>query len=446
MSDARDRKESSRRTFVKRASVAAGAASLARGGFGASNLETLALDGGPKAVTLPAQRQAAVTRWPRYGAEEKTALSDLLDSNRFYEEIPLLEKEAREYFTAPHAKAHCNGTSAIISAFFALNLPAGSDILAPSYTAWATTAPLHLLGLVPVFVDIDPRTACLDVDHAKRRLTARTRAIIVNHAWGLPCEMDRIAAFAKEHGLRVIEDAAQAQGAVLQDRKIGTWSDIGAFSFQMSKTLPAIEGGIAVYQTREAYERATAFANYELPASFPQDSPYRKYAGTGFGPKFRIHPLAASIARQQMRKLDRMNESTGANVTRLANRLLELPGLSMQHCRPDMKRVYWAAHIVFLDEKKAGFSRVALLKALAAEGVRASGTPYDEQHKYALYSEAQWWHHKPDIPESLPGCAQVNRTSIRLPLFREAASELIDQYARAFEKIWAHRGSLARLS
>ncbi len=429
---------------MRNTSAAGAVSTLTHVALGASKLEPLALNGGPKAVQWPADKQAAVTKWPRYGAEEKQALSTLLDNNRFYAEIPLLERETRDYFHAPYAKAHCNGTSALISAFFALNLPAGSEILAPSYTAWATTAPLHLLGLVPVFVDVDPRTACFSVEDAERRLTAQTRAIVVNHAWGLPCEMDHISAFAKKHGLRVVEDAAQAQGAVLQGRKAGSWGEIGAFSFQMSKALPAVEGGIAIYQSREAYERATTFGNYELPSSFPADSAYRKYAGTGFGPKFRIHPLAAAIARQQLAKLDRMNAVAAQNASSLNQRLLELPGLAAQHVRADMQRVYWSAHLLFFDAKRAGFSKAALLKALEAEGVRISGAPYDEQHKYVLYSEVKWWHHKPPIPKHLPGCAQVNASSLRLPLFREPAPELIDQYARAFEKVWAHRSALAR--
>lgn len=433
------RQSGSRRSFLRQASAIAGGAGVA-----SARIETLALNGGPKSVTWPAERVAAVTKWPRYGAEEKQALADLLDNNRFYEEIPLLEKEACEYFGVAYAKAHCNGTSALISAFFALDLPAGTDILAPSYTAWATTAPLHLFGFVPVFVDVDPRTACLDVEDAERRLTPRTRAIVMNHAWGLPCELDRISSFAKKHGLRVIEDAAQAQGAAVQGRKAGTWGEIGAFSFQSSKTLPAVEGGLALYRTREQYERAVAFGNYDLPGRFPEDSAYRKYTGTGFGPKFRIHPFAAAVARKQQGRLDAMNRVTAGQAAALNRRLQDLPGLSPQHCRADIERVYWASHMLFFDERKAGFPKGSLLKALAAEGVRVSGAPYAEQHKYALYSEEKWWHHKPVIPE-LPGCAQVNQSSLRLPLIHEEAGELIEQYGRAFEKVWAHRGSLARV-
>jgi dTDP-4-amino-4,6-dideoxygalactose transaminase len=146
-----------------------------------------------------------------------------------------------------------------------------------------------------------------------------------------------------------------------------------------------------------------------------------------------------------MLKLDERNALIASQVRRLNDRLTALPGLSTQRARPDMKRVHWAAHILFLDEKKAGFAKSVLIKALQAEGVRASGASYPEQHKFTLYREARWWHHPPQIPDELAGCTEVNRTTVRLPLFTAEAAEVIDQYAAAFEKVWAHRETLAKL-
>ncbi len=426
-----------RRGFVRATAVAMSAA-------GARAVETLAVDGGPKAVRLPAERIAQITRWPRYSEEEKRCVAELLDNNRFYQEIPLLEEEMKRALPAPFVKAHCNGTGGLLSAFFALDLPRGSEILAPSYTAWATTAPLHLFGYVPRFVDIHPRTMTFDLDDARKRLTAQTRAIVVMHSAGNPCDMDHICAFAKEKGLIVVEDACQAQGASLQGRQMGTWGSIGVFSFQSSKILPAIEGGAGIYQTREYYERATTFGNYELPSSFPAESPYRKYAGTGMGPKLRIHPLAAAIARRQLPKLEAHNALVDAQVRRLTDRLVQLPGISRPHCRADAKRVYWGSHVLFLDEAKAGCPKETLLKALRAEGVQISPGAYDEQHRYRLYAEAKWWHHPVAIPEDLHGTTEVNKTAVKLPLFREEAAELIEQYAQAFEKVWARRAGIKR--
>jgi len=432
------RSTGTRRSFVRTGAAAAIGASAARGA------EALAVDGGQKAVRVPAERVAAVTRWPRFNDEEKRVLVDLLDNNRFYQEIPLLEDELKNALRAPFVKAHCNGTGALLSAFFALDLPRGSEILAPSYTAWATTAPMHLFGYVPRFVDINPRTMTFDLDDARKRLTPQTRAIITMHSAGNPCDMDHICVFAKERGLAVVEDACQAQGASLKGKPMGTWGAIGVFSFQSSKILPAIEGGAGVYQTRDYYERATLFGNYELPSSFPADSPYRTYAGTGMGPKLRIHPLAAAIARKQLGKLDGHNAVVDAQVVRLTDRLVQLPGVSRPFCRPDAKRVYWGSHVLFIDEAKAGCSRDAIFKALRAEGVQISPGAYDEQHKYRLYSEAKWWHHPVVIPQDLHGTTQVNRTAVKLPLFREEAPDLVEQYALAFEKVWARRASLAK--
>lgn len=366
-----------------------------------------------------------------------------MESNRYYQEIPLLEKETQAQVGVPFCKAHCNGTSALMSMFFALDLPAGSEILVPSYTASATIVPMRFFGLVPVFTDIDPATACLDLHHAAKVITPRTRAIVPMHSWGRPCDMDEIAAFAKERGLIVLEDAAQAQGASLQGRPMGAWGAMGMFSYQTSKVLPAIEGGMGLYQNRTYYERATAFGNYDLPGSFPADSAYRKYHETGFGPKFRIHPLAAAIARRQLTVLPARNTLIREQTQRLNARLTALPGLSEQKRRADMSRVHWAANILFFDAAKAGFAKDRLLKALNAEGVRASAAPYPEQHKFAIYREAQWWHHAPVVPDVLPGCERVNAATLRLPLFNEAAPELLEQYAAAFEKVWAHRKSLA---
>jgi dTDP-4-amino-4,6-dideoxygalactose transaminase len=429
-----------RRAFVQTGAAVTG---LGAAGLRAESRETLALNGGPKAVNIPADKIGAILKWPRYGAEEKGAVAALLDNNNWYAEIPALEQEMKEVLQAPYVKAHMNGTSALMSMFFALDLPPGSEILAPSYTAWATTAPMHFFGYVPAFVDIQPRTMTFDLEYAKRRINSRTKAILPMHSFGNPCDMDQICNFARQQGLIVLEDAAQAQGASLKGKPMGMWGSIGVYSFQSSKVLPSIEGGAGVYQTREHYERATTFGAYELPAGLPPDSPYRAYQGTGIGPKLRIHPLAAAIARRQLRKLDEHNAMVGAQLQRLNQRIAALPGISYPYTRPDARRVYWASNMIFIDEQKAGAPKAALLKALRAEGVPASPGAYDEQHRFKLYSEAKWWHHPVHIPEDLHGTTQVNRQAVRLPIFHDEASELIEQYARAFEKVWAHRSDLA---
>ena len=427
---------SSRRKFLK--STGAVAAGLALGGgsrAGAEKKETLAVNGGPKAVTVPYND---ASHWPLYGEDEEKVVLQLVKSPN-YGPIAQLEKDWKEFIQSPYVKAHCNGTSALTSLFFALDLPPGSEIMVPSYTFFATIVPMRLFGYVPVFVDINPRTLNFDLEDAKKRVTANTKAVLPVHWIGLPCDMDQICDWAKEKGLSVLEDSCHAHGAKLKGKTMGTWGRMGAFSFQASKPLPGIEGGMGTYQEKDDYDRATAFGHYGLC-----DGKYAKYKGSGLAVKFRIHPIAAALVRSQLRGLAERNKSGAAQVRRLNDRLVQLPGLYEQTSgRSDVERLHYAWNMLFIDPAEAGMSREACVKALNAEGVRGGPVSYTLQHKLPLYAEEQWWHHKPVVPD-LPGSEKANATAIGLPYFTSEQPELVDQWAKAFEKVWAHREELGK--
>jgi len=435
---------STRRTFLKTTGALAAGLSLTRPSpAGPSNVETLALNGGPKAVDYPDSRHREAYRWPLYGTAEEKAVVQLI-RNPSYSPIDLFEKDWKEFTGSPFVKAHCNGTGALTSMFFALNLPPGSEIMVPSYTFFATIVPMRLFGLTPVFVDINPRTLNFDLEDAKKRLTKNTKAVLPVHWIGLPCEMDHICEWANQKGLIVLEDAAHAHGAALKGKKIGTWGRMGIVSYQATKPMPAIEGGMGMYQHREDYERATSFGHYSVPASFPEGSEYAKYEGTGLGVKFRMHPFAAALARCQLHGLTQRNAAGVAQVRRLNDRILHLPGLYEQTSgRTDMTRLHYSWNMLFINQAEAGMSRETCVKALQAEGVHTSAFSYRLQHKCPLYAEADWWDHKPVVPE-LPGSEEANATALPLPYFTSAVPELIDQYVKAFEKVWAHRHAVSK--
>ena len=178
-----------RRSFVQTAGVAVASLGMTRSSLVGQSRETLALNGGSKSVTFPADKQQAIFRWPRYGQVEKKALHDLIDSGKFYDELPQFEKEWKAYTKSPFVKAHMNGSSALTSMYFALDLPPGSEIMVPSYCFFATCLAMRFFGYVPVFVDVNPHTSTFDLDDAKRRLTPRTKALVPMHAWGPPISL-----------------------------------------------------------------------------------------------------------------------------------------------------------------------------------------------------------------------------------------------------------------
>ena len=437
---------SDRREFLKTAGAAAAGFYLAGGisrataqdaAPAAATAETLALNGGAKAVTAP-----SATRWPIYGKEEEEAVVALL-RNVDYGPIEQFEKAWGEFHKTPLCKAHCNGTSALTAMLFALDYPPGSEILVPSHDAWFGVVPMRFFGLVPAWVDSHPRTMNVDVEDCKRRLTPKTRAIMVVHWFGLPCDMDHICNFAKEHGLDVVEDCSHAHGASLNGQLVGTWGRMSGFSLQTTKPLPAIEGGVGMYKTRLDYERAVAYGEYWAPPTFPETSPYRKYSGTALGGKLRMHPVSAILATIQLKRLQERNTAGVAQMKRLNDRLTQLPGLFAPEVRPECQRVYYSSNLLFIDPAKAGMSREACVKALAAEGVGVTPYSWELLHNYTIFKEPQWWHHLPAVPDKLPGCDESNRTAISLPYFTSDAPELVEQYVKAFEKVWAHRKELA---
>jgi len=431
---------SSRRAFLVSSGAIAAGMYLGRPSTARGARETLAVNGGKKAVT--ASRSGA-TSWPLFGEEERKAVEAVVRSPG-YAEVTAFERAWKDYFKPPYCKSHMNGTSALTSALFALNLPAGSEVLVPSFDAWFGILPMRLFGLVPVFVDSLPRTMNFDVEDAKKRLTKNTRAIQVVHLFGLPCDMEAICDFAKEKGLLVLEDCAHAHNASINGKYIGNWGQIGAFSCQGSKVLPAIEGGIANYENREYYERAATFGHYECPRQFPSDSNYRKYSATGLGLKLRIHPLGAALARCQLKILDEQTALEREQNHWLNSRLCELPGIYEPAPAPGVKRVYWSRNQLFINPAEAGMSRDVAVKALKAEGVPIGRLNYCISHRDPVYAEPGWWHHAPVIPDRLPGVEEIERTGVSLPRFTKRVPELMEQCVKAFEKVWAHRAELAK--
>lgn len=397
-----------------------------------------ALLGGPRSVTLD---QTDANRWPIITEEDEAAVLEVLrDGDLSTHPVTReLERDYAAYFGVEHALAHCNGTAALLAAFFALDLQPGDEIIVPSATWWASVLPMAWLGLVPVFAEVEPARLGLDPEDVARKITPRTRAIVVVHLWGMPSRMTGLLDLAARHGLRVIEDASHAHGARWRGRLCGTLGDIGIFSLQGHKLAPAGEGGIFLTRDAALMERATLLGDvvriWELPTAA------RRFAATSFGVKTRMSPLNAAVARVQFRRLDERNARRNANLERLS-RALEPLGFHTYQSPPHVRRVYFE-FLIRADPARMQVGLARLIEALQAEGCDVQHPRYPLVHQQPFFTEGvygQIARLPPEIaapvflPEALPFTAAQNEGMLRLPCFPSATDELLDQYALAFRK------------
>lgn len=406
----------------------------------------LALNGGERAVTL---NDKEASRWPIITEEEVNAVTDLLkrDEISFSEEPYKFEEEFSRYLRSKYALMCNNGTAAIHSAFFAAGVGPGDEVIAPSLTFWATVMPILSCNAVPVFCEVDPETCCIDPEDVERRITPQTKAIIVVHLFGMPAEMDEMMDIARDHDIVVIEDASHAHGAEYKGRKIGSIGDMGCFSLQASKMMVAGEGGVLVTNNREYYERAVALGHYERLPNLPSDSKYRKHHMAHFGYKYRIHPLAAAIARVQLKYLDERNKERNANMEYLSLNLKDMKGIEIFDTPPYAKRTYWQYEIRYCSDELKGLPRSKFIEALRAEGVRISPERYEPLHLQPIFEERNIHgrgcpfdcpHVKRKIvyeEADLPITEKLQRRLLALPAFPRAKRELLDQYVEAFKKV-----------
>lgn len=249
------------------------------------------------------------------------AITRVLRSGQFIlgPEVEAFEREVAEYLGVKHAIGLNSGTDALVIGLRALGVGPGDEVITTPFTFFATAEAISLVGATPVFVDIDPRTFNLDPELIPAAITPRTKAILPVHLYGRPAEMEPILAIAEEHGLKVLEDCAQAFGATYSGRKVGTLGHAGAFSFFPSKNLGAYgDGGLLVTDDDQVAEMARMLRAH---------GSRRKYHNEMVGYNSRLDALQAAILRVKLPHVDRWNAQR-REVARRYNQLLDgVPGL-----------------------------------------------------------------------------------------------------------------------
>ncbi len=401
-----------------------------------------AILGGRPAVTLPPE---AAGRWPVITEEDELAVLDILRDGRISKHPVAreLEREWAAYVGVRHALTHCNGTAALLAAFHSLDLEPGDEILVPTATFWASVLPMLWVGAVPVFCESEPDRLGIDPEDMERRITPRTRAVVVVHLWGMPSKMTEIRAVARRHGLRIIEDASHAHGASWRGHKAGALGDVGVFSLQGDKLAPAGEGGVLLTDDDTIHERAVCLG--DITCILELTTPARRFAATGFGVKTRMAPMSAALARSQLHRLDERNARRNRATIALSHRLEPL-GFDTFLAPPHIDRVYFE-FIVRCNPERIPIPRDLLVEALRAEGCDVTVPRYPLLHEQPFFTEGHW-RRIARLPRSaaddrkdtteLPRTESLQHEFIRLPNLPDADEELVEQYAVAFEKVVGH--------
>jgi perosamine synthetase len=305
------------------------------------------------------------TRWPLIRADTIRKITGYLESGKTSMDVELLERfegKLCRYFGVPHALATTTGSAAALSAFFALGLGPGDEIIAPCYTHWATVVPATLLGCRVVFADLEPASLSIDVQQVAEKINARTKAVVVCHLYGNPADVETLRTLCNRHNLYLIEDISHAPGATVHGKKVGGFGDIAFMSFQSTKLISGGEGGALLTNHFDCYARAVEFGHPKRIYSLPVE--WHTYVGVGLGHKFRLAAIPALLASDSFDELDESIAIRKEMFEGFRTNLSDTPGIETPTQVSSAARVYFRWDL-FIDSHAA-----SLVKALKAQQIK----------------------------------------------------------------------------
>lgn len=325
-------------------------------------MQKLAIDGGQPV------RRDPFPKWPIFGELEQNLLLEVLNSGLWggtgRVKLPIVEERFAKLHGAKHAVTVVNGTVAITVALKAAGVEPGDEVIVPPYTFYATAAAPLMYGAIPVFADVDPKTLMLDPASVEERITPRTKAIIPVHLGGAMADMDALTAIAKRHGLVVIEDAAQAVGAMWNHKGAGSIGDLGTFSFQSSKNVNAGEGGIILTNSDEMADMAWSLTN----AGRVRGGEWYQHEHLGWN--LRMTEFQAAVVLGQMERLEDQMTLRSKNAELLNSLMRDIEGIVLPEDDPRMTRHAYHLYIFKLSpELAAKVDKKTFCRMLNAEGI-----------------------------------------------------------------------------
>lgn len=410
----------------------------------------LAIRGGQPVV--PA---GSVLPWPVVTEGDRGAVLDALRPDGEREVNEALAREWAAYVGVRHCIPCNSGTAALHMGVAGVGVRPGEEVICPAFTYWATAAAVLHHNAIPVFVDIEPETYCMDPAKIEPAITERTRAILPVHIHGMPADMEAVNELAARHGLAVIEDAAQAAGAVYRGRRVGALGTCAGFSLQASKNLSSgSQGGLFVTDDDQVFQRARLLQYLGEVVVPGRERETQQYNAYGLGWMYRGDKLGLAFARSQLGRLDEYNALRRENAAILDAGLRDMPGVRPAAQAPDGRTEVRYEYVVQFLPEEVGIDvpgdrfRQAMQDALRAEGVLnrrwqtqpvpsqgifqsregyGGGCPWTCHHSPVHYDEARY----PVTEWFLSRHAYI--TGIAPPNGRQ----LMEMYVEAFRKVLA---------
>jgi dTDP-4-amino-4,6-dideoxygalactose transaminase len=360
---------------------------------------------------------------PNLGEEEVEAAADVLregiltDKSGAGPRVLQFEREFARFVGAKFAVAVNSGTAALHASLLASDVGHGDEVILPSFTFSATAEAVLLVGAKPVFVDIDPKTYCLDADNIEENITRKTKAVIPVHLYGLPADMDPIIEVARRNDLIVIEDGAQAHGAEYHKRKIGSIGDLTCFSFYGTKNMTTGEGGMITTNDSEMAERLRAIRSH---------GEERPYLCSRLGHNYRMPELSAAIGSVQLKKLPTFIEKRRSNAKYLTECLEEIKELELPS-EPDDRKHAWNLYTIRVKSSGRRNRVVQRLRTRSIEATIYYETPI---HLMPLYRR---------FKRCLPETEKAARQVFSIPVHPSIAPKDLDRITTELKKLVVER-------
>lgn len=330
------------------------------------------------------------------------------------------EEKWASYCGMRYGIAVSNGTIALQAAVGSIGLESGDEVIMPTFTIVSCALAILYNRGVPVLVDSDPRTWCMDVVRFEGKITSRTRAIMPVHIYGHPVDMDPVLELARTHDLVVIEDAAEAHGAEYKGRRCGGLGDVSCFSFYANKIVTTGEGGMVLTDSEDYAKRLRSLRNL----CFRKE---RRFYHTELGHNFRLTNMQAAVGVAQIERIDELVERKRRMGRMYTERLIDIPGLQLPVEKPWAKNVYWMYGVV-LDES-TGLDAAEFARRLSERGVmtRPFFLGMHEQpvfHRMGLFQG-----------EHYPVAERIARQGLYLPSGMALTEEQLDQVCDAVREV-----------